>query len=81
LKPNTTLFTEAANCPSCQSKDIESIQQLSKKVIDLKLSNQGVKRWTTHYKSYKYKCLECEINFIPEQYPKSKLRIGRNLIG
>jgi predicted RecB family nuclease len=73
------LATDAA-CPLCNKQKRKRVRALSKKVIDLKFTQSGVRRWVVEYHSSLYYCKKCKKNFIPQKYKDIKYKYGHNLM-
>ena len=68
LRPNKSINLTAKICVKCKSRSIRATKPISKKIIDLKFTNSGVKRWITRFSSFVYQCKECGLFFSPEKY-------------
>jgi predicted RecB family nuclease len=79
-RPNKLIEIAAARCPSCGSRKITPLGQLSRSIIDLKFFGSGVKRWVVRYVSWRYGCPKCSSTFIPQGFPNSKTKYGRGLV-
>ena len=91
LRPNKNIINSAKICVNCKSRNIRAIKPISKKIIDLKLTQSGIKRWITKFSSYTYHCKECDTYFSPEKYKigldkiipkgcrKNRSRYGHNI--
>jgi predicted RecB family nuclease len=55
-------------CPYCQSKDIYRKHAYGRKIIDLKITHSGTKRWTIKYEGGLFSCRNCHKLFAPEKY-------------
>ncbi len=80
-KPNTIInpVTNAA-CPLCNKKNRRRFNPLSKKVIDLKFTRSGVRRYVIEYQSNLYYCQKCKKSFIPIEYKDIRHKYGHNLM-
>jgi predicted RecB family nuclease len=75
LAPNTTIdCPRPRRCPKCNSKKMFGHGKASKIVFDIRFMRHGVKRWITHYRYHRYKCLACGATFFPKlkSWPGSK---------
>jgi len=79
-RTNKTVIIHARKCLECKNKHIDKKQQISRKIIDLKFTNGGLKRWITRYKAFYYLCHECKARFLPLRYKKIQSKYGHNLI-
>ena len=77
---NKTLLLYAKKCPKCKKNNINKKQQISRKIIDLKFTNGGLKRWITRYKAFYYLCDNCKNRFLPARYKNIKSKYGHDLI-
>ena len=48
---------------------LQSNQSISKQVLDLKISRNGVKRWVVKYVTKRFRCVRCKHTFHSEAYP------------
>lgn len=80
LRPNRTISILEESCSKCQGNNLIESNNLSKKVIDLKFFNRGLRIWVTCIHSHRYECLDCKHTFIPELYKQIRSRYGHNLI-
>jgi predicted RecB family nuclease len=67
-------------CPLCNKISKKTFKTLSKKVIDLKFSKSGVKRWITQINSHLYYCYKCKKLFIPQWYKNIERKYGHDLM-
>ena len=91
-KPNKKELITARVCMRCKSRNIEKVSEKYKRIIDLKFSNMGVKRWITQVDTHQYRCLSCYKSFVPKRYQevgkkhipylyrKHRSKYGHNLI-
>src|SRR3954447_204413 len=63
----------------CRSRKLKEGRQLTRNVIDLKISPRGVRRWIVRYLSRRYRCLKCGYNSIPQDFP-TETKYGRSLV-
>ena len=77
---NKTILLYSKNCPKCKNTNIQKKQQISRKVIDIKFTNGGIKRWITRYKAFYYLCANCKNQFLPIKYKSIKSKYGHDLI-
>jgi uncharacterized protein YprB with RNaseH-like and TPR domain len=80
-RPSTLInpVTDTA-CPLCNKQKRKRVRALSKKVIDLKFTQSGVRRWVVEYHSSLYYCQKCKKNFIPQEYKDIKYKYGHNIM-
>jgi hypothetical protein len=76
---NKNIELSCKRCPVCGTKRIHSLQQITRKVIDLKYFSAGVRKWVVKYVSWRYKCEKCEATFVHETFPRAKNKYGRGL--
>ncbi len=79
-KPNRIVTCENEVCPKCKSSHVIARQNLSKKVVDLNFSINGIRVVMTQYLSHRYSCQTCQHYFVPIEYPTQRLKLGHNLI-
>jgi predicted RecB family nuclease len=79
-KPNKKTSILARVCPRCKSREIEASKAISKKVVDLKFFNWGVKRWIVQHDSFMYWCQNCRNIFNPARFRRIRHRYGHKLI-
>jgi len=77
---NKKIMIYAKTCSLCGGKQINKGRPIFKKVIDLKFSKSGVKRWIIQYESGIYYCRNCKKNIISKKYLNINLKYGHNLI-
>jgi hypothetical protein len=68
LRPNKSIIHTARICVKCKNGNISAENPISKKIIDLKFTNSGIKRYITKFSSYVYQCKECGLLLSPERY-------------
>jgi DNA-directed RNA polymerase subunit RPC12/RpoP len=76
---NKTVELSSKRCPACGSRRIRSLRQITRKLIDLKYSSSGVKKWVVKFGSWRYRCEKCDADFVPETFPQVKTKYGRGL--
>jgi predicted RecB family nuclease len=69
-------------CPFCgHSKlTLQSHQSISKQVLDLKISRNGIKRWVVKYVTKRFRCVRCKRTFHSGGYPTKESKAGRSLL-
>ena len=67
-------------CPFCNKIAKKCFKALSKKIIDLRFSKSGVKRWVTQLNSRIYYCQKCKKEFIPQWYKNVEKKYGHDLM-
>jgi len=75
LAPNTTIECPRPRCcPRCKSTKMFGHGKASRTVFDLRFMRHGVKRWISHHRFHRYKCLACGATFFPKlkSWPGSK---------
>ena len=80
LKPNTIISLVSKCCILCKSRKIAIKSNLKRKVLDLKFTRSGVRRFITQFYSHKFFCHKCKSTFIPDGFPPFRLYVGHNLI-
>lgn len=79
IKPNTTFISERPNhCEKCNNPNLYIHQKYDRTLIDLKFSKNGIKRWVTNFKSYRFRCSHCGNVFTDPKYYKQPT-YGRNI--
>ena len=81
--PNKILTLRAAKCPSCHSRELKARSQTVHEVADLRfMPGGGVKRWTTRYVTWRYRCTHCGCQFVPTAFQRHRKlpKYGRGLI-
>jgi predicted RecB family nuclease len=68
LRANKSKTFSARVCVYCKSRDIWIGQPISKRIIDLRFNDSGVKRWITKLSSNVYRCNDCNKSFSPKKY-------------
>jgi hypothetical protein len=66
-------------CPDCETRRIRALQRITRKVIDLRYSRAGVRKWVVKYVSWRYQCEKCHASFLHETFPRSRHKFGRGL--
>ena len=67
-------------CPLCNKNTRKIFEDLSKKVVDLKFSKSGVKRWIVQLRSNRFYCRRCKKSFVPFWYKSIDKKYGHNLM-
>jgi hypothetical protein len=75
-KPNKRQKISARICPKCKNKNIVAKTPHSRKIINLKFSGSGVKRWIIRFDSHTYYCNNCSNSFIPKSYRSGGSNMG-----
>ena len=79
-RTNQVIEFKKSKCICCTNKDIGKIsREKSKKVVDIKFNESGVKKWITKYVSYEYYCSNCNYSFVPKEYASIKEHYGHSL--
>lgn len=79
-RANTIVHIQCKECPNCKRKrSITPRQEISKTVIDLRVTKSGAKRWIVRYVTWRYRCLKCQNSFLPPDWPKSRAKYGHGL--
>jgi transposase-like protein len=80
-RPNTSISSSKKEiCPLCNKFVKKSFKPLSKKVVDLKLSKSGVRRWVIQLNSSHFLCHRCKKTFIPQWYKNVDKKYGHDLM-
>ena len=90
LRPNKKRDISARVCVNCKSKGLLPVKPTSKRIVDLRFFDSGVKRWITQINSHIYRCKNCEAhfvpkrfrtggNYVPEGYRKARSKYGHSL--
>jgi len=79
LPVNKRIEVSCKHCSHCNSRKIRSYQKVSRRVIDLRFSSRGVKRWVVQYESWRYQCRRCGKSFLPEDWPSYRRLHGATL--
>ena len=81
-RPNKVVTHKAAKCPICHNRKINLVSKTVHKVIDLKFTRSGVKRWNTHYSAWRYSCTRCGHKFVPAAFREHRNlpKYGRGLV-
>jgi hypothetical protein len=67
-------------CLSCNSRKLFQIGGITRKIIDLRYFQDGVKRWITKYISWQYRCTRCGAAFAHPDFPQVTTKYGRGLV-
>jgi Transposase IS66 family/RNase_H superfamily len=76
---NKIIEVRRLNCIHCGARKLLTINEVTRKIIDLKITQSGIKRWITRYYAHLYRCNRCKGFFTPIGYPKGS-RYGPTLI-
>jgi predicted RecB family nuclease len=76
---NKIMQIRRSNCPHCGARKLLKMKAVSRRIIDLKISQSGIKRWITRYDAHVYRCNRCKAFFKPAGYPRGS-RYGGTLI-
>jgi predicted RecB family nuclease len=79
LRLNKAIHVVLKRCPSCRSRQVRPMRAISRTVIDLKVSTQGVKRWVVRYLTNEYACKKCGAVIIPAGVPPVGSKFGWSL--
>ncbi|MBU1201965.1 MAG: TM0106 family RecB-like putative nuclease [Nanoarchaeota archaeon] len=74
IKVNKTILIKTNKCSLCKSKNISKIENDIFKitVLDLRISQYGIKKWIIQYDAHRYICNNCENRFLPAELKKIK---------
>ncbi len=67
-------------CIRCGKIAKKIVKSLSKKIVDLKFSQTGVKRWIVQLNSNFYYCSQCSKTFTPSWYRNVERKYGHDLM-
>jgi predicted RecB family nuclease len=76
---NQQIVLAGDQCGRCGSAEIRAGRRVRRRVLDLRFTTSGVKRWVVEYVSSRYYCRECERNFLPDAWPKYRGLYGDSL--
>ena len=76
---NKIMQIRRSNCPHCGARKLLKMREVSRRIVDLKISQSGIKRWITRYDACVYRCNRCKAVFTPAGYPRGS-RYGGTLI-
>jgi predicted RecB family nuclease len=79
LRINKHMDLTCKRCVLCNSRMIEPRRKLFLRIVDLRFSPGGVRRWVVAYQAYRYLCMRCKNSFVPAEWPKCRRRYGDNL--
>jgi predicted RecB family nuclease len=70
-----------SNCLFCGHSDLtmQSYQSISKQVLDLKISRNGIRRWVVKYVTKRFRCVRCKRTFHSDAYPTKQPKVGHSL--
>jgi predicted RecB family nuclease len=79
-RPTKRVEVRGNRCPSCKGRNVRQSNgpRHAKLVLDLKVSEGGVRRVVTRYVAAKYRCLDCGRHFLPRKFKKLR-RFGHAL--
>ena len=80
LRINAVVQCSAKKCISCKHTALRIERSVTKIVRDLKFVPSGVKVWGTKYVSNRYRCLFCDLTFLPRTYPKNSAKLGHGVL-
>lgn len=79
--PNVSLpAPKKEACVRCGKIAKKIVKSLSKKIVDLKFSQTGVKRWIVQLNSNLYYCAQCSKTFAPCWYTSVERKYGHDLM-
>jgi predicted RecB family nuclease len=80
LKPNKVIIIPfEGSCEKCNCKSFYKHDNLSRVILDIKITKTGIKRFITQYKSGRRKCKKCNHVFTPEEFMALPIKYGRLL--
>jgi predicted RecB family nuclease len=71
-RPNKRIVVRSNRCPACKSRHLSkcSSPMRAKLAFDLKISEGGIRRVVIQYVAARYRCLDCDKEFLPPKYKK-----------
>jgi predicted RecB family nuclease len=80
LRTNEVVLCVSRVCPKCKSRDIcKGKKRESKKVLDLKFTKNGIKKWVVRFDANNYQCRSCKHSYLPSKYKGIRISYGHNL--
>ncbi len=80
FKANKTIaFEPPVDCPRCGGETYKH-SAYTKKLVDLKFVNGGVRRWVVKYRGLRRRCRRCRHAYYSKKYRASSQRHGHNLV-
>ncbi len=80
LRVNEVVLCVSRACPKCKSRDIsKGKKRQSKKVLDLKFTKNGIKKWVVRFDANSYRCRSCKHTYVPSKYKRIRISYGHNL--
>ncbi|WP_026810347.1 TM0106 family RecB-like putative nuclease [Arenibacter latericius] len=71
IRANTTKVSERPeHCTKCNNERLYIHQKYNRTLIDLKFTQNGIKRWVTNFKGYRFRCSKCGNVFTDPKYYK-----------
>jgi hypothetical protein len=68
-RANTQIAYRAPRkCPECEESSITTCGICKKLVVDLKVTRSGIKRWVICHTTRRYRCFDCQNEFLPKRY-------------
>ena len=81
LRTNEVVNIRERVCGRCHSPQIIcTSKSLSKKVLDLKFTKSGVKKWVIRYVTKRYRCKACGFVHVPNRYKAIIYKFGHALM-
>ena len=79
LRPNETAKIGMTNCPTCKSRAINALKEMSYLLLDLRFSQAGVKKLIKDTYSLRYLCQKCGSCFSSEDRLPNPRKYGHGL--
>jgi len=82
VRVNKRVICEAPQaCPTCEYEKLRLYETsvFSKRVTDLRFSENGVRRWVTEYTTQRWMCPSCRISFYSPEYPIGGRHFGHGI--
>jgi predicted RecB family nuclease len=76
---NQQIVVAADRCGHCGGAEIRAGRKVRRRVLDLRFSMSGVKRWVVEYVASRYSCCECGRSFLPAAWPEYRGIYGDSL--
>jgi len=80
LKPNKVIIIPfEGTCENCNAKSFYKHDNLSRVILDIKLTKTGIRRFITQYKTGRRRCRSCNHVFTPTEFMSLPIKYGRLL--
>jgi predicted RecB family nuclease len=78
--PNKLVKLESDRCRQCNSKKLQQIKQFRRILVDLKLSECGMRKFVTRVLCWQYKCQKCGCEFSSRDQMPDLQAYGHGLV-